>query len=326
MVPVAQLPIGLEARGGGVSVTADQYQQRIMVRSLARKVWTAKYGYHLAQRYARINRWRAERAIRRLHPILADPGVRLAQCALSFRVAMFAGRASLPDACKSIASFTRYAGQPSSFLLATDGTLHAPLAVAALRSAGLASPIEVLVIDETPFGLPMSPSSASHPLIKKLTLLSKFSRSESPPTLYFDSDIVFFPPAADLGKSLIGMTRPAYMVDLNPVFDPQMLVPSDRVDPPVNAGMLWFPKPLDWDRARARLAGLGPAFTPTHFTEQTAVHMAMHDSGAEPFDAARFVLSVVDQFKWADRYAGKPNVVCRHYVNTVRHKMWLVAN
>jgi hypothetical protein len=47
----------------------------------------------------------------------------------------------------------------------------------------------------------------------------------------------------------------------------------------------------------------------------------MKRAGAAPFDSAKFVLQLDDQFEWRDRYAGR-DLVLRHYVNPVRHKFW----
>jgi hypothetical protein len=50
-------------------------------------------------------------------------------------------------------------------------------------------------------------------------------------------------------------------------------------------------------------------------------HLTMHENGGRPFDPAKYVLQLDDQFGFADNYAGT-RLALRHYVNPVRHKFW----
>jgi hypothetical protein len=52
-------------------------------------------------------------------------------------------------------------------------------------------------------------------------------------------------------------------------------------------------------------------------------HLAFHANAAIPFAPDHYTLRIDDQFDYGDRYANKPNVVCRHYTRTIRHKLWL---
>jgi hypothetical protein len=47
----------------------------------------------------------------------------------------------------------------------------------------------------------------------------------------------------------------------------------------------------------------------------------MHQNGGRPFDPAKYILQLGDQFVFADHYASA-RVALRHYVNPVRHKFW----
>jgi hypothetical protein len=94
---------------------------------------------------------------------------------------------------------------------------------------------------------------------------------------------------------------------------------SEKVNP-VNGGFIVFKEPLDWSLALERLSKLEELND--YFTEQTLVHLTMHYNHAKPLCSKRYVLSVEDQFIYPDKYAGK-EIVMRHYVNDVRHKLWL---
>jgi hypothetical protein len=88
----------------------------------------------------------------------------------------------------------------------------------------------------------------------------------------------------------------------------------------VNGGFIVFKEPLDWSFALERLSKLEELND--YFTEQTLVHLTMHYNHAKPLCSKRYVLSVEDQFIYPDKYAGK-EIALRHYVNDVRHKLWL---
>ena len=283
------------------------------------KLWTLKYGYHFAWRYGDLKRSQYARRI-------GGRPTRFSTTArpLDFAVAMLVGRASLPDMCRSLASLVAHVGQPQPLLIASDGTADRATVTALLSACGVTYPCEFQVVDGSPLGLTLAPATAAHPMVRKLTLIADLIPAHGLPTLYVDSDVVFFPAADDLAGVLSASPGPAYMLDKEPTFDARLIDDAAELASPANGGFLWLPRALNWDRARDRLARLGPSFEPTHFTEQTAVHLAMHDSGGVAFDPRTFVLSVADQFEWRDRFADQPGIVCRHYVRPVRHKMWML--
>jgi hypothetical protein len=92
---------------------------------------------------------------------------------------------------------------------------------------------------------------------------------------------------------------------------------------PVNIGTLLFRRPLDWTLSMNRFLELGGE--PNFFTGQTMTHLTMHANEAQPFDRAKYVLQLDDQFVYADCYAGR-QLVLRHYVAPVRHKFWTSLN
>jgi hypothetical protein len=155
--------------------------------------------------------------------------------------------------------------------------------------------------------------------VKKLVFLLNLDPSRH--WLFTDPDVLFFEGASSLGQDLVRLgEQPAFMQDVVFSGDPRQLDPSERM-PPVNTGLLYIPRPLDWSEALARLSerGMPPAF----FAEQTAVHLVMRCSGGAVLCPKRYVLSLEDQWLFKDHFAGKSGPVCRHYVSTVRHKFWL---
>ncbi len=110
-----------------------------------------------------------------------------------------------------------------------------------------------------------------------------------------------------------------YLADCQFSGDERLLRSPAEADKPVNTGALLLLQKLDWSLSIARFEELtGP---PSFFTNQTMVHLTMHANGAIPFDPRTHVLQLDDQVVYPDRYAG-PELVFRHYVNPVRHKMW----
>lgn len=239
---------------------------------------------------------------------------------------MVVGEAVMPEAARSLRSLARHAGVPSGLALGSDGTLE-DAAAGRLREAAGLSGVPVRAVEPDADVLAMAGSAGEHPLVRKLAFLVAIGRVDSGPTLFVDADIVFFRGADRLADDLAGTNgQPAYMGDPQPSLDGRLLRDDAEWYRPVNSGLVWMPQPLDWTRALDRFAALGGDFEPTHFTEQTAVHLAVHDTAGVALDSDRYVLAGDDQFAWRDRHARRPGVVCRHYVRPVRHKMWLLAD
>lgn len=232
------------------------------------------------------------------------------------------GKAGVPDAILSIRSFLRNAGIPEKILIISDGTLDK--SDRHLFTSGLPN-CEVCAIPKALS--PHVPRFISnrindHWMMAKQAVLMSLPYCR--PALFADSDVVFFSGAAAIpgligewGRSL------AYMVDVGPYLDEHLMRPSDSLSPPLNSGFLYFGTEPDWDDAAVRFAAR-PTNLPLKFTDQTLSHLAFHQSSAIALDSSQFVLRDDDQFHLRDRSASTAGVVCRHYVGTVRHKMWLL--
>jgi hypothetical protein len=140
------------------------------------------------------------------------------------------------------------------------------------------------------------------------------------PTLYVDSDVLFFPDAKDLIRLANRGGAPAlYLADCRLSADERLFRNDAEKARPVNTGVLLLFEKLDWTLAVRRFLELQGS--PDFFTNQTMTHLTMHANRASPLDNRKYVLQLDDQFVYPDRYAGR-DLALRHYVNPVRHKFW----
>jgi hypothetical protein len=171
-----------------------------------------------------------------------------------------------------------------------------------------------------PPGLPEKVQSflTNHFTGRQLALI--MSLPANGPTLYTDSDVLFFPQAKQLADLARSPSAPAlYLADYQFSADERLIRDAAEKQNPVNMGFLFLFQSLDWSLGLERLRTLNGV--PNFFTTQTVVHLCMHANGAAAFDRAKFVLEADDQFIYRDRYAGS-SIAMRHYVNPVRHKFW----
>src|SRR5205085_6087128 len=237
---------------------------------------------------------------------------------LPFDVFAYSGESTLSEQVASIRSFLTNAGRPKQFTVVSDGSYTS-------TSIELLNKIDNCVRVQTtapslPSGLPEKVQSylTNHFTGKQLALI--MSLPANGPTLYTDSDVLFFPEAmhlADLSRTL--SVSAFYLADYPFSGDERLIRDSTEKDHPANMGFLLLFQKLDWSLGLERLEMLND--TPSFFTTQTVTHLCLHANGAVPFDPRKFVLQVDDQFIYRDRYADR-SIAIRHYVNPVRHKFW----
>jgi hypothetical protein len=239
---------------------------------------------------------------------------------LSFNVFAYSGENTLPEQVASIRSFLTHAGRPKQFTVVSDGSYTS-------TSIELLEKIDNCVrVQRTAPNLPQRlPEKVRSYLTSHFTgkqLASIMSLPTNGPTLYTDSDVLFFPEAiqlADLARTK--SVSAYYLADYQFSGDERLIRDPAEKENPVNMGFLLLFQKLDWSLGLERLQMLSG--TPNFFTTQTAVHLCMHANGAVAFDRSKFVLQVDDQFIYRDRYAGS-SLAIRHYVNPIRHKFWTV--
>ncbi len=230
----------------------------------------------------------------------------------------YSGERALPEQVASIRSFLRFAGRPARFTVVSDGSYTS-------QSSGLLQRIDPVVQIQaaTPppsVDLPEKLRNylSRHPTGKQLALIMSLPKNN--PALYIDSDVLFFAGATDLAGRVAVHDAPAYYLsDCQFSGDSRLLHDAQEQREPVNTGALLLFEKLDWSLSIDRFLKLDG--DPSFFTNQTMTHLTMHANGAQPFDPAKYVLQLGDQFGYGDRYANK-SLVMRHYVNPVRHKFW----
>ena len=237
---------------------------------------------------------------------------------LPLDVFAYSGENTLPEQVASIRSFLAHAGRPKQFTVVSDGSYTA-------ASIELLENIDRCVrVKKTPpilsSGLPDTIRSylREHPTGKQLALL--MSLPTNGPTLYTDSDVLFFPEARELANLSQSSEVPAfYLADYHFSGDERLLLDPGEKQNPTNTGFILLFRKLDWSLGLERLRMLsGP---PNFFTNQTVTHLCMHANNGVALDPGKFVLQLDDQFIYRDRYAGR-SLAIRHYVNPVRHKFW----
>lgn len=268
------------------------------------------YGYHLA----RAEGSAARTIYQALLPSIARRRISV-DADVPGNVVAYSGESALPEQVASIRSFLKHVGRPRRFTVASDGTLSA-------RGRGMSidSVISISESAQLPNDLPTGLYSylTTHPAGKQLALIMSLPVDD--PTLYVDSDVLFFPGARDLIRLVENGGAPAfYLADCRLSADERLFRDNAEKAQPVNTGVLLLFEKLDWALAIRRFMEV-PGL-PNCFTNQTMTHLAMHANGALPLDDRKYVLRLDDQFVYSDRYACC-NLALRHYVNPVRHKFW----
>jgi hypothetical protein len=271
------------------------------------------FGYRFARAKGKFNRSLYRQFLPQLvrHPIPQARNVAVAAYSLSCE-------RDLPEQVASIRSFLRHVGIPTTFTIISDES-HTH------NSLKLLAQIHpcVKIIPLTEFAGTHLPQAvyayaAQNPMGKKLaTLLSIPIVS---PTLYIDSDILFFPRATELSELVTTRDRKSYYLpDETNALDERILENESEKVNPVNGGFIVFKDNLNWGLAMERFLAMKAA--PNYFTEQTMVHLTLHENNALPLCPRNYIMARDDEFIDRDRYAGD-TIVLRHYVSPVRHKFW----
>ncbi len=235
-----------------------------------------------------------------------------------FEVFAYSNDRMLPEQVASIRSFLRHVGRPKSFTVVSDGS-HSDRSIRLLKSVDRSVSVEAAKPAAPGFPPKLESYLNSHPTGKQLALIMSLPRNG--PALYVDADVRFFPGASELlayGEAKKGL--PAYyLADCQFAGDGRLLRDAMEENEPVNTGVLFLFRKLDWSLSMTRFLELEEE--PIFFTNQTMTHLTMRQNGGRPFDPAKYVLQLDDQFVFADHYAGA-HLALRHYVNPVRHKFW----
>ena len=270
------------------------------------------YGYHLARAEGQF----ALSVYELLLPIAAGRRINPRRN-IPLDVFAYSGKRRLAEQVASIRSFLTCAGRPNRFVVVSDGS-HSEADIELLRRIDESVTVETVPPPPSGCAEPFAQYLRNHPTGKQLALVMSLPRRR--PALYIDSDVLFFSGASELAREDGGKNPPAYYLeDCGFAGDERLLRGDEKTKSPVNTGVLLIRQPLDWSVGIQRFLELKGE--PNFFTNQTITHITMHANGAQPFDPAKYVLRLDDQFVYADRFAD-PGLVLRHYVDPVRHKFW----
>jgi hypothetical protein len=252
--------------------------------------------------------------IRNIEKIVCQPISQTKRIEVS--VFSFSCETLLSEQTASIRSFIRNVGVPDKFVVVSDGT-YSESSASSLKQ--IHSCVDVVdwacVAAKVPDAV--TAFAKCNPMGKKLATL--ISLPVDRPTIYTDCDMLFFPHSGDLIRLVESEDgNNWYLPDCLTSLDDAFLHDESEKLNPVNAGFMVLKKRLDWSEPLERLSSYSK---PGWATEQTIVHLAMHQNNAQPLSPDKFILNVDDQFIYRDLYAGK-DIALRHYVNNVRHKFW----
>lgn len=228
----------------------------------------------------------------------------------------------LPEQVASIRSFIRWVGIPEKFIVVSDGSYSSNSCqlLCQINPCVDVIPLESLITDDLPKAII---DYANHsPMGKKL--LVEVSMPIAKASIYIDSDVLFFPGGEEIANlSESNAKEPHYLSDCGAAFDDRILQhPTEKANP-VNGGFILLKAPLNWEKAIERLEQLKEL--PNYFTEQTMLHLTMHQNQAIPLCPHKFILSRNDEFIYLDNYASN-KIALRHYVSPIRHKFWLAKS
>jgi hypothetical protein len=256
---------------------------------------------------------------RRIAAMAAAPIVLGPPLALS--VMSFVQESDVPELVASVRSFLAHVGVPDEFVVVSDGTITKESA--AVITSILPGVVSVQTAHEY-VGAHRLPQVVRDFMAKSpwgAKLASIMALNDRCPAMYSDADLWYFAGAAEL-RNLVAGDAPLYLQDIAPYLDPRMLrddSPGDDTSAPLNAGLLFVPKPLDWSLGCARLAELRGE--PIGDSEQAAVHLTFLGARASPFPRSRYVIN--PRRSTPPLHVHARDLCVRHYTRPQRGLFWL---
>lgn len=252
---------------------------------------------------------------------------------IAMEVASFSSLNDFQEQLLSILSFVRYVGIPNKWTLYSDGS-HSQEQIAQLENSfdflkvikGLnwseIQSLKGLCKEELePYEAYLIDYAKKFPLGKKLFYY--LNHSIKNPTLFIDSDILFYEQASVL--ELILTEKPQangwFMPDTGwGCLDSRYKAINTEQIYQINSGFIFANSAFEHvDRSLDFFKTYN--FTYEYFSEQTIYHHLLKDNAYMPLTPKIFILDTGDQFDFSYLYQPKQMAV-RHYTGPVRHKMW----
>lgn len=252
---------------------------------------------------------------------------------IQIEVASFSSKRDFPEQVLSILSFIRNVGVPLKWHLYSDGThtqdqisalerfFNFLVVVKGLNWQEIQSLKGIAKTEVEPYDSYLIDYARKFPLGKKL--FAYLNHSIQCPTLFIDSDILFYEKASVL--NLILNEQPEvngwYMPDSSwGCLDSRYKMRFAEQVYQINSGLILANGPFQRLNESLDLFKTFD-FTYEYFSEQTVFHHLLKSNMYMPLPSKTFVLDSGDQFHFSYLYSFKQMAV-RHYTGPVRHKMW----
>ncbi|RZK45264.1 MAG: hypothetical protein EOO61_00475 [Hymenobacter sp.] len=229
----------------------------------------------------------------------------------------------------SILSFIKYVGEPSSWIIYSDGT-HTNDQIELLENTFKFIQVLKVAFDEEYIRYNIKPSllpykkefidyANSFPLGKKLFFYLNFRINK--PTIFLDSDVLFYEKACCLYSLLKEKTAGWFLPDSEwGNLDSRYVAKTNAQHYQVNSGLFVVNFELkNMSQALNFFVDINDSYE--YFSEQTILHILLLSNDFIPLDPRLFVLNSGDQFDLSYLYH-KEQIAARHYTGPVRHKMW----
>lgn len=228
---------------------------------------------------------------------------------VQLNVVSMSGQVFYEDQLLSLFSFYHNVGIPSSWIIYNDGTYNKQ----ALASFEKIPNVHVKCMNSDKYQKEVE----EFPTLNKMFILQDIVPLM--PTIFTDSDILFFPSFLNELSSFIYDN--CYLVDeSNLYFDPSIPLEVDT-SYPLNLGFLLLNKRPDWNIAWQLIEKIIASNALHYWTDQTAMHILAIQEKFIPLPKDKFVVGGKDAFTLKDAF--KPDkIALRHYVGPIRHKMW----
>lgn len=243
-------------------------------------------------------------------------------------VVSFSSSRDFEEQILSILSFVRYIGQPVAWTIYSDGS-HSNQEIDTVKVAFPFAKIVKISFDQIyfstlkqnlqPFKEELNNYATNYVLGKKVCTYLNYTIDK--PTLFLDSDIVFYQKSPLLDDLIKNKNKGCFLVD--PTWN--CLHSQYSVDPvsesvPLNAGLIMSnDNSMDITRGLNFLKTIGKNYE--YFTDQTILHAIAHSNNYLPLDRKLFIVDTADQFDFSYAF-NREQIAVRHYTGPVRHKMW----
>ncbi len=232
------------------------------------------------------------------------------------------GTKNFEEQILSLLSFVQNVGEPSSWLLYSDGTYSDE----DLKMLGKIFPfITIKIWNELPNRFPeydkvLHDYTTKHGIGKKTYVIINHHLGK--PFLYFDSDLVFYKKMREYLHLFENSKYSYFSVDNDwCCLDPDYMSSKKQDMYQLNSGVLYLNPDINWLPALDYLSKIDGDY---RFYDQTAIHNAIfsdENNNCMPFDPRVFKVETSDHFRFRMASTTR-NLAVRHYVGPLRHKMW----